>query len=102
LRAAVDRLIRRVGHWEQQRWAKPAASPDRTRRADMMFALIQELADAGAAAERRPPRVVPRLDNDLALPDQLRVMAADLISAQPGDEVLDGATRLVTQVASLL
>jgi hypothetical protein len=91
-----------VGHWEPQRWAKLAASPDPTRRSDMMFALVQELADAAAAAEQRPPREVPRLDNDLALPDQLRVMAADLVAAGPDDDVLDHATRLVTRVSRML
>jgi hypothetical protein len=72
------------------------------RRSDVVFALVQELADAGAAAEQRLSREVPRLDNDLALPDQLRVVAADLIAAAPGDDVLDHATRLVTQVSRLL
>ena len=67
-----------------------------------MHALIQELADAGARAEQRPPRDVPRLSNDLVLPDQLRVVAADLVAASPDDEVLDHATRLVTQVARAL
>jgi hypothetical protein len=45
---------------------------------------------------------VPRLDNDLALTDQLRVMAADLIAAELGDEVVDEAARLVSQVARVL
>jgi hypothetical protein len=67
-----------------------------------MHALVQELADTGARAEHRPPRDVPRLDNDLALPDQLRVVTADLVAASPDDEVLDHATRLVTQVARAL
>jgi hypothetical protein len=67
-----------------------------------MFALVQALADLAAAAERRPARPVPRLDNDLALTDQLRVMAADLIAAELGDEVVDEAARLVSQVARVL
>ncbi|GLZ76417.1 hypothetical protein Afil01_12240 [Actinorhabdospora filicis] len=43
-----------------------------------MHRLIQGLADLCAEAEGREPRPVPRLDNDYALPDQLRVMTRDL------------------------
>jgi hypothetical protein len=86
-----------VGHWGPDRWTR-LAGPDQ-RRGDLMYALIQELADAGARAERRSPRDVPRLSNDLVLPDQLRVVAVDLVAASPDDEVLDHATRLVTKVA---
>jgi hypothetical protein len=43
-----------------------------------MFGLVQRLADLGADAEGRAHRPVPRLDNDLALVDQLRVMVLDL------------------------
>ena len=43
------------------------------------------MADATADAEGAPRRAVPRLDNDLALPDQLRVVTADALAA--------GATR---------
>ncbi|BCJ33031.1 hypothetical protein Athai_05340 [Actinocatenispora thailandica] len=49
----------------------------------MLHALVQQLADLGADAEARPHQPVPRLDNDLALPDQLRVVAADLTAAPP-------------------
>jgi hypothetical protein len=67
-----------------------------------MHALIQEMADAGARAEQRPSREVPRLSNDLVLSDQLRVVAADLLTAARDGEMLDHATRLVTQVARAL
>ena len=39
-----------------------------------------------ADAEDQPHRPVPRLDSDLALPDQLAVTADDLVRAQPHDE----------------
>jgi hypothetical protein len=38
---------------------------------------------------------VPRLGNNLALPDQLRVTAADLVAAQPDEAVAAAAARLV-------
>jgi hypothetical protein len=49
---------------------------------DLLYVLVQRLADLGADAEHRPHRPVPRL-NDLALPDQLRVVADDLLAAAP-------------------
>ena len=45
-----------------------------------MYALVQRLADLGADAEHRPPRPVPWV-GELVLPDQLRVMADDLLAA---------------------
>jgi hypothetical protein len=111
---AADRLVRRVSHWDSDRWATPVPPPGSLafapvpppagapRRSEVMFALVQELADAGADAERRVRRTVPRLDNDLALPDQLRVMVADLITAEPDDELLDRAARLITRTAHVL
>ncbi|MDT5036961.1 MAG: hypothetical protein QOE03_2146 [Micromonosporaceae bacterium] len=81
---AVDRLVNRVAHWTPSRWAASSVSgSDAPSRADVMHALVQRLADAAADAQRRPRRPVPRLDNDLALPDQLRVIAADLVAAEP-------------------
>jgi hypothetical protein len=97
---AVDRLLRHVSHWTPQRWAATADDGGGAR-ADLMYALVQELADASADAEQRPRRAVPRAA-DLLLPDQLRVMALDLALAEPGDAVLDHATRLVSQVARRL
>jgi hypothetical protein len=79
---AVERLVNRVSHWTPPRWAASSASGSGSR-ADVMHALVQQVADLAAAAEGQPRRPVPRLDNDLALPDQLRVVAADL--ARAGD-----------------
>jgi hypothetical protein len=82
LQTAVDRLVDQVAHWTPARWSKAAGSGTR---AEAVHALVQHIADEGAAAEGRAPRPVPRLDNDLALPDQLRVVTADLIAAAPSD-----------------
>jgi hypothetical protein len=41
---------------------------------------------------------VPRLENDLALPDQLRVIVADLLAAGPDEATLAEAARLVAAV----
>ena len=105
---SVDRLIRQVGHWQQSRWwtrpgpasgAGPPAADGSARptRADLVYALVQRLADRGADAEGHPRRPVPR-PTDLVLPDQLRVMADDLITAGPGDDVLKLAADDVDRV----
>ena len=77
---AVKRLTSQVGHWEAGRWAAPAGSADSTRAAAVR-ALVQQLADRGADAEARSHRPVPHLA-DTVLPDQLRVMADDLLVAK--------------------
>lgn len=94
LRVAVDRLIGRVAHWTPTRWSKPCESGPGTR-ADRVHALAQDLADAAGGA-RRP---VPRLSNDLALPDQLRVLTADAVAA---GAVTDALVERVRQTASAL
>ena len=81
--AAVGRCTARFGHWTPDRWAARAIGADgpaRTR-GDVIHALVQDLADLAADAEGQPRRTVPRLD--LALSDQLRVVAADLQSVDP-------------------
>ena len=80
LQRAVDRLVGRVAHWTPVRWTKPASDTG-TSRAERVHDLVQRLADAAADAEGTPRHVVPRLENDLALPDQLRVVAADVLTA---------------------
>lgn len=109
----VDRLVRQVGHWAQPRWAvplddAPAAGTDppgstlRATRADLMYGLVQRIADRAADAEGQPRRHVPRLDNDLALPDQLRVVTADLVAADPPAAVLAEAAAEVAATRSRL
>jgi hypothetical protein len=85
--SAVDRLLNQVGHWEQSRWWTHVPPPAARTKGDLLYALVQHLADLGADAERRPRRPVPRLA-DLVLPDQLRVVADDLLAATPPDATL--------------
>ena len=101
LAAAADRLVSRTGHWTPARWA--AASHTGTgSRADDVFALVTRLADACAAVEGRAARPVPRLDTDLVLPDQLRVMIADLVAAGADDPVLMTAADAVRATTAAL
>ena len=86
---SVRKLVGQVTHWTPSRWAASS-------HAEVMHDLIQRLADRTADAEAEPHREVPRLANDLALPDQLRVVAADAVSAGAADETAIawvGATR---------
>lgn len=91
----------RISHWTPHRWSLPVREGGESR-ADCVFALVQRLADATAEAEAAEPRRVPRLENDLALPDQLRVMIADLVAVSPPTAVCQQATVLVEEVARLL
>jgi hypothetical protein len=64
----------------------------------VLYALVQRLADLGADAEGRPPRAVPRPEHDLVLPDQLEVMAADLL--RTGDATALAAAAAAVAVAT--
>jgi hypothetical protein len=97
---AVHRLITQVGHWESGRWGAPASAGGSTR-AEAVRALVQRLADHGADAEQRRRRPVPRLA-DTVLPDQLRVMADDLVAAAPPDDVLASAAAAVSEAREAL
>ena len=54
------------------------------------------MADLEAAAEAREWLPVPRLDNDLALVDQVRVMVQDLLEVPVPDDVLRQASTLIS------
>jgi hypothetical protein len=97
---AVKRLTSQVGHWEAGRWAASAGAADSTR-AEAVRALVQRLADRAAEAEDRSHRPVPHLA-DTVLPDQLRVMADDLLAADPAEKVLAEAAEEVTRVRKSL
>lgn len=100
LTLAVRRLVDRVSHWAPSRWSAPGATG--RSRADLVHALVQEVADLAADAEGQPRRPVPRLGNDPALADQLQVVAADLIAAEPGAGVLAAAAEWVAATARAL
>jgi len=109
---SVERLLKQVGHWEQSRWSAPVSAATRpsieavgsgegVARADVVHALVQHLADLAAAAEGGRRRLVPRV-GDLTLPDQLRVMADDLVAAGAAEEALKLATEEVNAVRRAL
>ncbi|WP_326560938.1 hypothetical protein [Micromonospora sp. NBC_01796] len=98
---AVELLVGQVAHWMAPRWAATATTGN-VSRADLMHRLVQQVANLAADAEGEPRRTVPRLDNDLALPDQLRVVAADLLAADPPEPVLAEAAAEVTATRSAL
>jgi hypothetical protein len=83
LNAAVARFAAATAAWTPAAWAAAAPGVPGESRADVVHGLVQRLADLAATAESQTHRPVPRLDNDLALPDQLRVIAADLLAATP-------------------
>ena len=83
-----------VGHWEQSRWSADG-------HADTVYALVQRLADRAADAEGGPRRTVPRLP-DHALPDQVRVLTADLLAAGPSADTLAAAVEDIAAVRHAL
>ena len=97
---AVQRLITQVGHWEAGRWGAPAGA-GATTRAEAVRSLVQHLADQAADAEQRQRRPVPHLA-DTVLPDQVRVMADDLLAAQPSADALAAVTAAVAETRSRL
>jgi hypothetical protein len=93
VRRELELLRNAVSHWGPPRWVG---------RAPKVHALVQRLADLAADAEGEPRRPVPRLDNDLALPDQLRVVTADLLAARPSSAVLAKAADDIATVRRTL
>jgi hypothetical protein len=65
-------------------------------RADLVYALVQRLADLAADAEGQPRRGVPRLDSDLSLVDQVRVISADLSRVADAEVRREAATLVDT------
>ena len=102
LQRAVDLLVGRVAHWTPARWTKPASDTTGSR-AERVHDLVQRLADATADAEGAPRRAVPHLDNDLALPDQVRVVTADALAACAArPDLLAGLASAVRTTSSAL
>ena len=102
LARAVDRLVDHIGQWTPSRWAASTAVPGSASRAGIVHALAQRLADLEAAVTGRPERPVPRLDNDLVLPDQVRVTARDLLAARAPQPVLAAALDAVADTRRAL
>lgn len=99
--ALLDRearsLVQRLRVWTPTRWAA-AAAPGLTR-ADVAHHLAAALADLAGES----PLPLPRLESDLALPDQLAVVADDLVRLRPDDAVARAATaHLLLHRADLL
>jgi hypothetical protein len=90
--AAIDRLLNQVRHWQQPRWRSHAPATHE---------LVQRLADLAADAEGRPRRPVPR-EHDMVLPDQIRVMADDLLAADPPPSVMAEAAEAVAALRAAL
>ena len=87
-------LVERLRLWTPQRWA--AAAPPYGTRADLAHHLAQSFVTA--AGETTTP--LPRLDSDLALPDQLAVTADDLVRA--GRASLEHVAHLLAHRRDLL
>lgn len=87
--------MNQVSPWAPGRWSHTV--PAGGTRADLVHGLVQRLADWAADVEGRPHRAVPRLDSDLALPDQLRVVATDLAAAAPPPQVRAAAASAVDE-----
>lgn len=97
---SVRRLYGQVSHWTAPRWQTAVDAPGAgaLTRADLVHDLVQRLADLAAEAEGLPRRAVPRTDGDVSLPDQLRVVSADLVAAAPPPRVIAVAAEAVDSV----
>ncbi|GIH12085.1 hypothetical protein [Rugosimonospora africana] len=100
LARAVDRLIDQVAQWPPSRWV--ALTKAGGSRAKVVHALAQRLADLEAGSTGHPRHEVPRLDNDLVLPDQVKVTARDLLAAGAAPDVLAEAGQAVADARAAL
>jgi len=100
LRRESASLVARLRLWTPARWS--AAAPDEARvagsRGDLVFHLAASYARLAGA-----PVLLPRLDSDLALPDQLAVTGGDLARSAPSaGQVVDAVTHLLSHREHLL
>lgn len=77
-RLAADRLYDRVYRWGAGRWATRPGPNDGPTNADIVYELLQQLADLGADLHQHERHDVPRLPVDTAIADQLAVISHDL------------------------
>ncbi|MBC7374204.1 MAG: hypothetical protein H7323_09460 [Frankiales bacterium] len=82
-------LTQRLRLWTPARFVAITAAGTR---ADLVHHLAQSLADRAAGLEGEPRRLLPRLDSDLGLADQLAVTADDLVRADPPRSVVVAVT----------
>jgi hypothetical protein len=94
LERAIGRVVEGTRHWSPARWLPHA---------DTMHGLVQALADIAADVEGREHRPVPRLPNDMSLPDQLQVVGVDLIELEPlKDDQADAAQSAIAKARTAL
>jgi hypothetical protein len=67
-----------------------------------MHALVQTLADIAADAEGEPRRTVPRLPNDMQLPDQLQVIGIDLAELDLTEDQRTAAEEAIQEARAVL
>ncbi len=101
LASEVQRLHAAVAHWSTSRWDSRVG--DGRSRADVVYALIVELARLGAeAGSGAPPEATPRRVGAQALPDQLAVVGAELVAAPDLDSVADAVASALAEARRLL
>jgi hypothetical protein len=84
LRQATQLLLNQVSHWTQARWGN---------RGEAFYEALQRIAG--------PEHRLPRL-SDLVLPDQLRVVVADLLDSNAGPAEISRAVEELTSVRGTL
>lgn len=101
MRREARLLVGRLRLWTPARFA--ASAPPWGSRGDLVHHLAQDLVDRTALAEGTAARRLPRLDSDLALPDQLAVSADDLVRAGlPDAAAVTAAAHLLAHRTQLL
>ena len=97
----VEMLARQTSQWTPARWSA-VAEPGTPSRAELVYGLIQRIADLAAEVEGQHRREIPPMESPLLLIDQLRVMAADLILAGAPEGLTHAAAADVSEVRALL
>jgi hypothetical protein len=97
----VQRLHRAVAQWSPSRWAGRTA--DGRTRADVMFALVSDLAVLAArGGSGAPTGAIPHRIGAHALADQLVVIAGDVLTAPRAADLLAETEHALTATRRLL
>lgn len=100
LRVALQRLYDGVARWSDSRWAGQVG--DGRSRADVLFALVLDLAELGTRAGCGAPSAIrPHRLGSHALADQLAVVGAELVAA-PQAELVAGQAEIAVATAHRL